>query len=100
MPNYVSKVMMDTPSGIIFAFFLIGTAGLTGSTIAWLRNVQRLDGFALSVGVTSIIGSWIVGFSAEELVLVCLPLIVSCSILCSYVFGRKKAHRKQCPSEV
>jgi hypothetical protein len=96
MPNYVSKVMMDTPSGIIFAFFLLGIAGLTGTTIAWLRNSPRLDRIALGVVLASIIASWVVGFNAEELVLVCLPLIMGCSIFCSCVFIGRKAQRKEC----
>jgi hypothetical protein len=62
-PNYVSEVITNIPSGMIFGVFLIGTAGLTGTTIAWLRNDQRLDRIALGVVLASIIASWIVGFS-------------------------------------
>jgi len=95
IPNYLSNIITRTPDGIIFVFFLLGAAGLTGTTITWLRNSQKLNRFAIAVGVTLLIASWIVGFSADELVLVCLPLIISCSIACSCVFGQKNAQQQE-----
>jgi hypothetical protein len=89
LPANISKAI-DAPNAIIFASFLLATAGLTSTTIMWLKNSQRLDSFAFSVVLASVIASWMVGFSAEELVLVCLPLIIGSSILFSCVFGCKK----------
>ena len=83
---YKSKVANE----MIFALFLLGTAGLTGTTITWLARSQRETGLAFGLTLVGFIASWILGFSAEEIFLVCLPIIVGCSIFCSSMFGPKK----------
>lgn len=83
------RLLYTIPNDIIFAFFLLGTASLTGTTITWLRTQNRA-GLAFSLTLAGAIVSWILGFGAEEIILVCLPIIISCSILCSCMFGWKK----------
>jgi len=80
------KLTASTPNGIIFAFFLLGTAGLTGTTAKWMRTQNRAR-LALGLTLSGATASWMLGFSAEEVVVVCLPLIIGCSILCSSVLG-------------
>jgi hypothetical protein len=85
--------MLGIPNGILFAFFLAGTAGLTGATIASVTHRHTSANlFALQfvLALAGLIASGMVGFSLEEIVLVCLPNIIGCSILSSSVAGRKQ----------
>jgi hypothetical protein len=50
----------------------------------------KLFAFQLVLALTGLIASGMVGFSLEEIVLVCLPTISGCSILFSSVVGRKQ----------
>lgn len=94
IPKSIPEAMLGIPNGILFAFFLVGTAGLTGATIATVRHRDtsaKLFAFQLVLALAGLIASGMVGFSLEEIVLVCLPTIISCSILSSSVVGRKQA---------
>lgn len=99
LPKSISEAMLGIPNGILFAFFLVGTAGLTGATIATMTHRDtsaKLFAFQLVLVLAGLIASGMVGFSLEEIVLVCLPTTIGCSILSSYVTGRKQvAHMHQ-----
>jgi hypothetical protein len=88
---------------MIFTLFILGCAGLIGTTITWLK-MRTLDKFAFGVAYPLFIASWMLGFGAEEIILVCLPIIISCSILCSSVLGQEEVgsmHQEKVPlSEV
>jgi hypothetical protein len=85
IPESLPEAITDMPEGIIFAFFLLGTAGLTGTTVAWMRARNHVRLPTLGLTLAGAIASWVLGFSVEEVVLVCLPLVIGCSILCSSV---------------
>ncbi|KAE9376089.1 hypothetical protein N431DRAFT_333382 [Stipitochalara longipes BDJ] len=87
----LGHLLYTIPNELIFVSFVLGTAGLTGITVAWLRarNEIRLPTFGLTIA--GALASWMLGFSVEEIILVCLPLILGCSILCSSVLLWKKA---------
>lgn len=88
LPYY--ELIYDVPNEMIFVLFVLGCAGLIGTTITWLK-MRTLDKFAFGVAYPLFIASWVLGFGAEEIILVCLPIIIGCSILCSSVLGRKEA---------
>jgi hypothetical protein len=93
IPKGIPEVMLDIPNGILFAFFLVGTAGLTGATIASVTHCDtsaNMFAFQLVMALAGLIASGMVGFSLEEIILVCLPTIIGCSILSSSVFGHKQ----------
>jgi hypothetical protein len=80
--------MMYIPDGIIFACFLLGTAGVTGTAITWLKNPQGVSKFSLGVALAGIITSRLLGFTVEEILLLCLPIIIGCSILTGSMLRR------------
>lgn len=95
----IPEAILDIPNGILFAFFLVGTAGLTGATIATMTHRDastNMFALQLVLALAGLIASGIVGFSLEEIVLVCLPIIIGCSILSSSVAGHNNvAHLQQ-----
>jgi hypothetical protein len=99
IPRSIPEAMLGVPNGIVFAFFLVGTAGLTGATFASVTHCNtsaNMFALQLVLALAGLIASGMVGFSMEEIVLVCLPIIIGCSILSSSVAGRKQvAHEYQ-----
>ena len=97
--------MEKVSNEIIFALFLLGTAGLTGTTITCLRRSHQ-TAVASGLILAGVIASWILRFGAEEIVLAGLPIIIGSSILCSSMLGRKnvglmnQAKKMQSMSEV
>lgn len=90
--------MLGIPNGILFAFFLVGAAGLTGATIATVTHRDAsANTFALQLvlALAGLIASGVAGFSLEEIILVCLPTIIGCSILSSSMVGRKQVGHVQ-----
>jgi hypothetical protein len=87
--NNSSEDKLYIPDGIVFALFLFGAAGLTSTTITWLKNSRCWNRFSLGMALAGVVASGMLGFSVEETILVCLPLIIGCSILCSSVLGWK-----------
>jgi CHASE2 domain-containing sensor protein len=75
---------------MIFAIFVLATAGLTGALISQLKRWQDHSKIAVGLTCAGLLASGILGFNTEELVLVCLPLILGCLVLSNSVLGRKK----------
>jgi hypothetical protein len=93
IPKSIQEAMLGIPNGILFAFFLVGTAGLTGATIASVTHRHtsaKIFALQLVLALAGLIASGMVGFSLEEIVLDCFPIIIGCSILSSSVAGRRK----------
>jgi hypothetical protein len=78
--------------GLIFGFFILATAALTGIVFAWAINehpTRRAKTIGLIVIAFSLVGGILIGLTADELFLVCLPQGVGFGIVCSWFLGRK-----------
>jgi hypothetical protein len=73
------KSTKSPPNGVIFSTFILSTAMFTASTVSWAVNGTQKMSLKVVGWVVIMIGLvlWmVVGFNAEELALVCLPLNV------------------------
>jgi O-antigen/teichoic acid export membrane protein len=78
--------------GLVFGLFILSTAALTGMGFAWAINknqTRRAKTIGLIVIVLSLVGGMLIGFTTEELFLVCLPQGIGYGILCSWFLGCK-----------
>jgi hypothetical protein len=78
--------------GLVFGLFILATAARTGMVFAWAINknqTRQAKTIGLIVIASSLVGGMLIGFTAEELFLVCLPQGIALGIMCSWFLGSK-----------
>jgi hypothetical protein len=106
IPEAIKKYFQGMGShleGLIFGLFILATAALTGIVFAWAINknqTRRAKTIGLIVIVSSLVGGMLIGVTAEELLLVCLPQGIGFGIMCSWFFECKNVRHTIVEKEI